>query len=302
MRILYVGKFDKPWATENYVTWALRQHGCEVVPCLRGPLDLYRHRPDVLLFSKHEPAWTRNMMRRANRMGIPTVAWIWDVYFGFRRHRPVQFHADLLFTTDGGHESNFRALGCNHRVLRQGIHAPEHVIYPPCYRADVAFVGGSKGHPSRKRLLRWLVRTYRGRYVRYTRTRGLELNKTLATTKIIVGDSYPVQNYWSNRIYEITGRGGFILHPTTVGLEDEFVDGQHYVAYERDNFDQLSALIQRYLGNDVARERIRQEGWRRCGDFTYSHRVAELLSHIRQFADMKTGDSPVFPGATPRAP
>ena len=110
----------------------------------------------------------------------------------------------------------------------------------------------------------------------------MSLNKALSEVKIVVGASYPSNYYWSNRIYEITGRGGFILHPETFGLDEEFTDGVHYVSYRRNNFTQLQNKIQYYLENDEEREQIREAGYRHCSqNLTYTHRVQSLLTTIQ---------------------
>ena len=56
--------------------------------------------------------------------------------------------------------------------------------------------------------------------------RGKELNDLYATAKVVVGDTlckgfnYPY--YFSDRLFETTGRGGFLIHPYIKGLEDYF--------------------------------------------------------------------------------
>jgi len=289
VRILYVGKFERPYSTENYVTWALRDQGVFVQQRAHNTLkrlstaqDLVRiHNIDVVLFSKASVPCIRELLPWCKEQKILTVCWQWDLFFGYRTQRPPQFKADLLLTTDGGHDAAFRKHGSNHRLLRQGIHKPEHVLYPPNYKHDVAFVGSQGGHTSRLRLLRWLKNTYGTQFVRHRTVRGLNLNKAMAQAKIIIGDSYPSKNYWSNRIYEIIGRGGFFMHPRVDGLSTEFTDGMHYVSYKRGDFDQLGHRIGVCLRDDDAREKVRRLGFKRCGErFTYSHRVTELLRHI----------------------
>ena len=108
----------------------------------------------------------------------------------------------------------------------------------------------------------------------------------LGKVKVFVGDSYPSPNYWSNRIYEITGRGGFLLHPETIGLDEEFIAGKHYIAYKRPGnragWQVLQGLIDYWVTHDKEREQIRQQGFAHCGKhYTYTHRVKTLLEHIQ---------------------
>jgi len=299
VRIFYIGKFRHSYNTERYVQWALEQEGVEVHQWTCNPHNGRRDKerrglglqtlidrveylePDVILFSKFAPLCTSDLLSWCRQRGILTVCWLWDLYWGYRSRKPAQFHADLLFTTDGGHNQRFSRY--NHRVLRQGIHALEHVICPSEPVRDVAFVGGLFGHPKRARLLSWLQNTYRGRFKHYMHTRGLALNKALARVKVVVGDSYPSPNYWSNRIYEILGRGGFLLHPETIGLDEEFIAGKHYVDYKRPGnragWQALQGLIDYWVTHDKEREQIRQAPVCKFLQRCRAHHVAALCGH-----------------------
>jgi len=300
LRIYYIGKFQLDFATERYVQWALEnRHGCNVMRYKGQSVEdvktiLKEYRPHVVLFSKVEPKYTARLLEWCREKRILTVAWIWDLYWGCRSERPKQFRADMLFTTDAGHQKEFNAYRTNHKVLRQGIHEPHHRMYlPPQYKNsggqitseylhDVAFVGGATGHPSRTKLVRWLKRTYGPRMIHHTNVRGLDLNRALARAKVVVGDTWPSRHYWSNRIYEILGRGGFLLHPRTEGLSREFTDRVHYVAYERDDFPRLRRTIDHWLSNEAEREAIRNRGFQLVGrHYTYTVRTATLLDCIR---------------------
>jgi hypothetical protein len=240
---------------------------------------------DVVLFAKSRRPWVPSFLEWCRDRGIITVCWLWDLYWGYRPDRPEQFHADLLFTTDGGHEKEFAKNGHNHAVLRQGIHKPEHVAYPQDYAHDVAFVGSATKTGHRHKLLSWLNDNYRNRFIHHTDTRGLELNKALARVKVVVGDSYASPHYWSNRIYEITGRGGFLLHPRTVGLNEEFTEGKHYIGYQGGRCDHdLRDLIEFWLAHNEERRIIQRQGFAYCGKhYTYEYRVASLLSQIKDY-------------------
>lgn len=297
MKILYVGQFEEPHRTENYVAHALESHGVKMICCPYVNQDfrslknlIKKHRPDAVLFSKAEPVGVSSLLEWCKEQGVLTVCWVWDLYWGYRPERPQQFRADLLFTTDEGHESHFSQNGYNHAVLRQGIHEPEHIDYPASHSHDVCFVGGGSvrrghGYRYRTKLLRHLSKTYGNRFIHHMNVRGLRLNEALSRVKIVVGDSYPSPNYWSNRIYEILGRGGFLLHPKTEGLDEEFEDGVHYVSYDRDDFKGLESLIGYWLSHDEEREKIRRQGFGHVGKhYTYRHRAAVLLEAIRNKA------------------
>ena len=48
------------------------------------------------------------------------------------------------------------------------------------------------------------------------------LNDLIASCKVIIGESIIHPYYWSNRIYETIGRGGFCLHAYHEGIENEY--------------------------------------------------------------------------------
>lgn len=285
MRIFYLGKFEEEHNTENYIAHALQKAGVEV-KCQNSRTTLslevtwtliQKFKPQIVLFSKSPCHFAKELIQVCRINGIKTVCWQFDLFIGYRARRLPQFWSDYLFTTDGGHDAEFKELGCNHYTLRQGIHKPESRLFIKPYKYDLAFVGSDI--KSRSALLKFLRQQYN--FVHHTNTRGLRLNEALAEVKIVVGDSYPSDGYWSNRIYEILGRGGFLLHPSTVGLDSEFVDGKHYVSYERDNFENLATAIDLFLREDSQREAIRQQGHLLVKEnYTYQHRVEELLAAI----------------------
>lgn len=295
MNVIYLGK-DKPHSTERYVKHALEQCGLTV--------NLYNFRPEVynkvkkylkeddlkfVLFSKPHAKGCDDFLQLCKQRGVLTVCWQWDLFWGLRHIKPPQFNADYLYTTDGGHQHLWDKHYPHHRVLRQGIHGPQHSMYPSDYRWDIGFVGAVKYlHPSRRALIKHLSQQYGSRFNLIQNTRGPKLNQLLSRIKIIVGDSYPSPYYWSNRIYEIIGRGGFMLHPEVEGLEEEFIAGKHYATYTRDDFDGLDQTIQYYLDHDDERESIKRNGFDLMGSqYTYLHRVKHLLSTILESSQLR---------------
>jgi spore maturation protein CgeB len=83
--------------------------------------------------------------------------------------------------------------------------------------------------------------------------------------------------YWSDRVPEVTGRGGFLLHPWVEGLA-----GQHQIlTWPMGKWDKLADLIDRYLADDHARETVaaatHSETIRR---HTYTVRMAQVLEAV----------------------
>lgn len=163
------------------------------------------------------------------------------------------------------------------------------------YLHDVIFVGSKGYHPEysyRPKLINWLEETYGDKFARYAGdsekyglARGERLNKLYASSKIAIGDSlcigfkYPY--YWSDRVYETLGRGGFMIHPYIKGMEEDFEAGKHLIFYEFGNFKNLKELIDYYLTHDEEREKIRLAGHEYVKEnHTYRNRWQTILETL----------------------
>lgn len=161
------------------------------------------------------------------------------------------------------------------------------------YKYPVVFVGSKGYHPEfpyRLRLLLWLERTYGEEFTQFGgggvgNVRGHDLNRVYASTKVVVGDTlclgFDYPDYFSDRVFETTGRGGFIIHPRIRGIERCFVEDEEIVLYTYGDFDELQEKIDYYLEHDEERERIRLAGHERTKrDHTYTERWTTILETI----------------------
>lgn len=286
MKIIYVGKFELAHRTENYIRHGLKSLGHRVVPLPVDRLATFSldderlTAADVVLFGKTNSEHAGPLIERL-RGRVQTVCWQHDLYGIRARHPfPAEYAADVVVSTDG--DAAKHSSLADYHVIRQGIHEPEAYHHPAAIEFPVVFVGNSsRFQPGRSELVSWLAATYGSRFRHVTNVQGTRLNDLLARSAVVVGDSYPSPWYWSNRIYEITGRGGFFLHPVTPGLDAEFTDGEHYVSYRRGDFDGLRATINRYLSDVYGRERIRRAGHELTRDrYTYRHRCETLIQTL----------------------
>lgn len=227
--------------------------------------------------------------------GVPIVPWLTNIFHSVMRREielkvnPI-FKSQIVFSTDGGHDERWKEMGINHRLLRQGIYEPEAYIGKKSYptKAEIAFVGGvyEEIWPYRKQLIDELTKTYKDRFLHVGQrgeVRHDQLNNLCATVKIVVGDSVYSPNYWSNRVYEIIGRGGFLIMPMIDGLEKEFTPYKHFVPYTFGDFEGLKEKINYFLRADEERERIRLAGFEYCkANYTYTHRVKDMLSILEK--------------------
>lgn len=291
MKIYYFGKFGKHH-TERYIADALKAQGHSVY---RSKIDLYRPlqnilndinelKPDIFLMAKCYPHIypLENLLKKID---MPKVTWLFDLFIDAPKNmnrtlnEPFFTLADKVFTTDGGHDKEWAEAGINHTTLRQGIHKPEHILYEAEQDIDISFIG-SHSYDYRAILHRHLGKTYGNNYHRFglnQEIRGLELNQLLARTKIVVGDSVPSPRYWSNRLYEICGRGGFMIFPYVEGIKEEIPS---LVTYEWGNLEDLDKKIRYYLENEDEREQIRRKCFEECGKHTYDERVKQLIWNI----------------------
>jgi hypothetical protein len=208
------------------------------------------------------------------------------------------FTTKFVFTADGG-DHPWVKYGINHRWMPPAVDRYECVEMPgehvEALAHDVVFVGsGSTYHgayPQRQELLDHLRRTYGDRFVHYGHGGGKgvrrmkDLNDLYVSAKVVVGDSCFANGrpagvrhdrYWSDRIPETWGRGGFLLHPYVAGVAAVY--GVATPTYVPGDWDDLDAQIGTYLADEGARagfvERTRA---RMLGEHTWTRRVGEVL-------------------------
>lgn len=234
--------------------------------------------------------------------GIPTISYHLDLFVGIPS-RWKTYSQDLyirgglsdFFTVDpplADWLSN--ATRTTGHYLPAGVLEAECYLAPPTESFDVCFVGSRRYHPEwpyRPQLIDWLENTYKDRFRLYGQdggkvVRGAELNQVYANTKVVVGDSFSpgfhYPGFWSDRVYETPGRGGFLIHPRIKGLEEQFVEDQEMVFYDFLDFDQLGRKIDYYLTHDEEREKIRVAGHERVKTgHTYRHRWEHILATLK---------------------
>lgn len=301
MKVVYIAKFSEFYHTGNYVYSAFLRQLVQVVKVSpetsfnRVKKIINHEKPDFVLYGKvlkidQLVPWLKNE-------GIPSVFWLYDMAWGSspvadtnRLHiLNMNMHkSDLFFSTDGGHNEEWKTLGVDHITLRQGVHILDHAFVPSI---DVDFDILFTGHPYfplRNQMIVFLGKKYGKRFHHVTSgLRGRKLNEAVQSTKIVIADSYPSPQYWSNRVYEITGRNGFVLHSAIEGLSDEFMPGRDIVTFPYNKcFYKLETIIDRYLEDDQGREQIRKQGFHRCP--TYDDRVRSMLSYVRSFIGEKS--------------
>lgn len=291
MKIVIIGKFR--WLhDEEYIARSFESLGHEVfrieqnISALGLLSCMNKYKPNVLLFSKWViPMEMRKNIEQMQRDGLKTVCWLNDLYYNYSREHLIKiapyFKSDYVFSTDGGEHA---WEGVNHKCVRQGIWKGECLLYPfePA-KNDVVFVGSdSPIYPERRKRFDFVSRHFRAKWYGRKNTnekRGLALNELYAETKIIIGDSFYSPNYWSNRIVETLGRGGFLIHQEVEGLKEEY---PFLVTYKRDDMEDLKEKIQYYLEHEDERREIvrRNFEWVR-NNHTADKKCQQILDSIK---------------------
>lgn len=319
MIISYVGNRKnkasdgKSFNTENHIALTLEKLG-HTVNFIQEDEIPFAALPEMVKGSDMF-LWTRTWpdkvihadLRAIEAMGIPTVSFHLDLYSNIARDGGMSIKSPFwstqyVFSPEGSAKAKevFKSNGINQFYLPPGVFEDECYIAEPVeeFKHDIVFVGGGNyihgEWPYRGQLLNWLRQTYGDRFVKYgnpERTiRGEELNKLYSSCKIVIGDSlckdFTDEYYWSDRVFETTGRGGFLIHPYIKGLEEHFILDMHgmeeLITYEYGNFSLLQKQIDRFLRNDTWREEVRLAGHNRTKTTnTYTQRMEQMLGVLR---------------------
>ena len=290
MYVAYIGNFEPPHSTENDIASALDRLGHEVVlyqeqdthwPSLVDEivaLDI-----DLVIWTRThsldrtDPEIQRETIRKI-REHCPVIGYHLDLFWGLTarsdrerwvRELPFFQETDWVFTADGGNNHLWKDAGVNHYWLPPGIAGKntEMVGTPSSkFRAEIGFVGSWKDYhpewPHRKQLVSLVQNRYRRRFRSWEgHIRGQDLADLYASVPILIGDSCMIGPgwYWSDRIPETLGRGGFLIHPDTPGLRDHF-PAHTLVTYPLRNFRELRDTIDHYLRQKTERETIAAAG------------------------------------------
>jgi hypothetical protein len=309
MTILFLGNFESEHSSENYYKRTLEKMGHTIYPVQEGTFNvkiLYEainvHAID-LFFWVHTHGWItpgiEGFLDKCRLNKITSFAYHLDLYLGIQREIQMVndpfFKVDHFFTVDSLMARHLNEnTECKAHFLPAGIfeddcyrESPNHKKYPH----EIIFTGATNYHPEwpyRQKLVSWLKQTYGDKFAHYgpgglDSVRGYpELNRLYASAKIVIGDTlckdftYPF--YSSDRLFEVIGRGGFLIYPEIKGLDKYYKEMDDVVYYEFDNFDNLKALIDHFLVDDLGREVIMNRGfWRTRKEHTYRHRFEEIL-------------------------
>jgi hypothetical protein len=301
-RIALLGNFRPEHSTENDLLWTLRDMGYPTIPFQedkdRTEEILEGCRDVALLIYVHTHGWTTpgklsldELWKELRDNGTKTASFHLDRYWGLnqldQREGRIGTHSfwrtNGVFTADGGNQERFSERGITHHWLPPGV------VRRDCYvgewrkdlAIDVGFVGAESYHPEypfRGELINFLRSVYGERFKVFTGYRGRQLNDLYASIRVVVGDSCfgGADRYWSDRVTESLGRGGFLIHPACNGLR---IPG--LVTFSPGDLFDLQDRIDYFLANEDARVASVQVTRRWVKDNeTYTNRMASLLTKM----------------------
>ena len=298
MKIVFLGNFKFPFTTESHHAWTWRKLGHEVIclqensattdqvvaACVGAQIFQYTH-----THGWHTPGTIglEEMLRRIRALGVISFSYHLDLYWGLnvldKRQDRIGEHpswkVDYFFSTDGNHDAEFKSRGVNHIYVPAGVveYGCKKGQYNPTLATDVAFVGSTGYHPEypfRAALIQNLQRVYGRQFRVFSGYREDSLNSVYASCKIVVGDHCfaGTPKYWSDRLPETCGRGGFLLYPKTAGMTIPTA------TYEAGNLVDLYNRIAYFLNHPQEREAIRDAAFEHVKKHdTYTNRLQEIL-------------------------
>lgn len=315
MKIAYIGNFEPEYSTENDVRKAFEHLGHEVIKLQENKTSIqtakyWALQSDMLLVTG---TWDSiklddmlDLYHDCAVKGIPTATLHLDTFWSTGRQgrkwwRESMFHTAYLFTADGDYQDEWKAFGKNHIWLAPAVrHDAAHFGKPRAeFGCDVAFVGsnGIGYHedvwPNRRILVDyirdmcqrkgWTFQNPGGDQPKINRDE--DMNDFYASAKVTIGDSLCLKkddsHYWSDRVPEATGRGGFLIMPEIDALNTkEFYDG-NLPTYAWENYIGLEKLVEKYLEDEKERTKIQKKCQEiTAKDHTYVNRVQTILKTV----------------------
>lgn len=289
-----VSRVSQEAAYENGPDWFLQQCRDEWKP---DAVTYARTHNNTALGHEWNDAWAALKVD-----GVVTFTTHLDLFHGLPEREgwvesgDPMFRTEHVFTADGSCPEWWAERGVNHHWLPPGCddrHIPRAAEPFPELAGRLIFVGSTLGYhpeyPGRLELIAHCRATYGERFIEigngtvWGTRRGYDLARVYASDAIFVGDSCfagKVPMYWSDRIPETLGRGGFLIHPYVPGIRG-FYDGSHLATYEAGNFEDLDAQVGAFLANPGERDGYKERGralvMRRD---TYRHRAREVLDAV----------------------
>ncbi len=304
--IAILGNHEVAFCTEREIGWTLEKMGHRVFRLQENKVSaedvicgVREHAVGLFIFV-HTHGWnvTGDLFRMLDQLratGCKTCSFHLDRFWGLNeadgREDRIGDHAffrtDKVFTADGGNQEKWASRGINHVWLKAGVVERDCYFGQPSPRwgNQVVFCGADgyhNEHPFRALMVNRLREIYGSNFRIYQGIRENDLNDLYATARVVVGDHcFAGQpRYCSDRLFETTGRGGFLIYPETEGITEE-IPG--LVTYRPQDMNDLIPKINYFLDDANQAERIRRRNeaheWVKK-NATYTQRMQYLLREM----------------------
>lgn len=317
MKVAQIGNFRPDHSTENELRRAMEDLGYDVTLYQEDDGAFRRLTPRVSDYDF--VLWTRTgwdppvpaddqyrLLLAAERAEVPTVGYHLDRWWGLKREGQVDvepfFRCRLVITADGGHDDLWEKAGVEHLWMPPAVSAFECQpgTFDPELASDLAFVGswrpGYHREWTHRPALIDHLQTKWGDRVRFwpaagqPAVRGQKLRDLYASVKLVIGDSCLVgapARYWSDRVPETTGRGGFLIHPRVEGLD---VSHPSVVQWPVGAWSLLDCYIEAWLSATADERVARAEAMRAetLAHHTYTVRMANLVGWLEDSGQVMT--------------
>ena len=271
-------------------------------------------KPDLTIVVKGLGIEPKTIKHMRGIHDAPIVGWIFDNTLGGKMVAECTPYIDLIrefdifYTVDSDAVPELNKMGVKAKHLMQACYPKLHCeqilndFQKNRYGADIIFIGSLGSiHPNRERILEdvydegFYFKTY-GEvlypenkdpiWVKDTHT-GIAVTNELHSavvnsSKIILGcDGWPHRGHsWSLRLYKVLCAGGFYLTTHTKGIEDYFTPGVHLETYNTKA--ELISKINKYLNDDVAREKIAKAGQELVlKEHTLDKRIQQIINDTK---------------------
>jgi hypothetical protein len=296
MKILYQAKHNSGKNDdEGAIAWALEQLGHRVI---RAPVGFPPVGPafegktcDFYLYHHSTPDF--------DNIHIPTVSWcfdrIWEDDPSVKQRSEARLKwADFVtsknlcsFFTDGDYVQNNHTGLTNIFQLSQGFDSRiTERVAANSRNALIAHVGMShKNGEKRLSFVRFMQDRYKDNFICIHNDYRENLIRRLNQVAIVVAPDSPVSDqYWSNRVYNITGMGAFLVHPDSKGLAWQYGQpGWMSIPTYRDR-NELVEVVNRYLLESFEREVSASRAKLITNHLhTYKNRCEKLIKKVQEY-------------------
>lgn len=294
LRILYLARHSNPLSNddEGGITGNLRELGHEVECIQESKIQILERssiKADFILYHHCKS------LTALTKSPIPKVFWCFDrIYWNdtklaTRNATRMEWItkateiSEIGFCTDGDwvNRDNTGKLVWLMQGFNQYLPRVKNINTSS---SKILFTGGGRDY-GRDAFVTEMRQRYGDRFIHIPKGAYRQnLVSLIEDSAIVVAPPTPVTNrYWSNRVYVIMGMGGFLLHPTTQGLEQDFdadVGDLNFYGSMQDLHECIRYFT--YKGNHEIEE-FRKYGQEQVlTHHTYKNRCQTLITTVRE--------------------